>query len=162
MKDLLYYCQYNVRANTTLLEFFKHRSEALLSQEIENSFPSIRKTALHILSAERSWLARMQLNQRNNQRVIDDFSSTKDLFYTLVSVSTEFGSFVGNQEDSFFDTELSYSTWDGTEWRMLPKLMVFHCMNHSTYHRGQMITLARQLGIKEGVPSTDLLYYSRR
>jgi len=35
-------------------------------------------------------------------------------------------------------------------------------MNHSTYHRGQMITLARQLGLKEGVPSTDLLYYSRR
>jgi len=44
---------------------------------------------------------------------------------------------------------------------MQPKIMVHHCMNHSTYHRGQLITLARQLGMKEGVPSTDLLYFSR-
>ena len=162
MKDLLYYCQYNVWANKKMLQFFESKPEALLSQEIENSFPSIRKTALHILSAERSWLARMQLDKRNNRSLIDDFSSTKDVFSALVNASTAFADFVQQHEDSFFTTELSYSTWDGTEWSMLPKIMVQHCMNHSTYHRGQLITLARQLGMKEDVPSTDLLYYSRR
>lgn len=54
-----------------------------------------------------------------------------------------------------------YTTWDGTAWEMSLKLMVQHCTNHSTYHRGQLITLARQLGIKKEVPSTDLLYFSR-
>lgn len=144
-----------------MLDFFEDKSEALLSQEIENSFPSIRKTALHILSAERSWLARMLQDKGNNKRIIDDFSSSKEVFSAIVKISSDFENFVDKQEDSFFNEELSYHTWDGTEWRMLPKLMVFHCMNHSTYHRGQLITLARQLGMKQGVPSTDILYYSR-
>jgi len=144
-----------------MLDFFEDKSEALLSQEIENSFPSIRKTALHILSAERSWLARMLQDKGNNKRITDDFSSSKEVFSAIVKISSDFENFVDKQEDSFFNEELSYHTWDGIEWRMLPKLMVFHCMNHSTYHRGQLITLARQLGMKQGVPSTDILYYSR-
>ena len=161
MKDLHYYCQYNAWANKKMFNFFQDKSEALLSQEIENSFPSIRKTALHILSAERSWLARMQLDKGNNMRVRDDFLSSKEVFAAIVQESSDFANFVQKQEDSFFNEELSYHTWDGTEWTMLPKIMVHHCMNHSTYHRGQLITLARQLGMKQGVPSTDLLYYSR-
>ena len=161
MKDLHYYCQYNAWANKKMFNFFQDKSEALLSQEIENSFPSIRKTALHILSAERSWLARMQLDKGNNMRVRDDFLSSKEVFAAIVQESSDFANFVQKQEDSFFNEELSYHTWDGTKWTMLPKIMVHHCMNHSTYHRGQLITLARQLGMKRGVPSTDLLYYSR-
>ena len=69
--------------------------------------------------------------------------------------------YVERQEVDFFEKELSYQTWDGTPWKMQPKIMIHHCMNHSTYHRGQLITLARQLGMRAGVPSTDLLYYSR-
>lgn len=162
MKDLLsYYCQYNIWANEKMADFLGKQPEALLSQKIENSFPSIRKTALHILSAERSWLARMQMDIGNNKKVQDDFASTKEVFAALVKTSSDFADFVQLQEVSFFNKTLAYHTWDGTAWRMLPKIMVHHCMNHSTYHRGQLITLARQLGMKEGVPSTDILYYSR-
>ena len=161
MKDLEYYCQYNAWANKKMFDFFKDKPEALLSQEIENSFPSLRKTALHILSAEQSWLARIQVDSGNNKQVIDDFSASKEVFSAIVTVSSDFSNFVQQQDDSFFDKELSYRTWDGTEWTMLPKIMVQHCMNHSTYHRGQLVTLARQLGMKQGIPSTDLLYYSR-
>jgi len=162
MKDLLtYYCRYNIWANQKLADFFEKHPEALLSQTIENSFPSIRKTTLHILSAEGSWLARMEEDVANNKKVQDDFSSTKEVFAALVKTSTDFADFVQLQEDSFFNKKLSYHTWDGTAWSMIPKIMVHHCMNHSTYHRGQLITLARQLGMKEGVPSTDILYYSR-
>lgn len=162
MKDLLsYYCQYNIWANKKMADFFEKQAESLLSQKVENSFPSIRKTALHILSAERSWLARMQVDAANNKRVQDNFSSTKEVFAAVVKTSFDFADFVQLQEDSFFSKELSYHTWDGTVWSMPPKIMVHHCMNHSTYHRGQLITLARQLGLKEGIPSTDILYYSR-
>ena len=162
MKDLLsYYCQYNIWANKKMLDFFGKQPEALLSKTIENSFPSIRETALHILSAEQSWLARMEVQPDNNRRVEDDFDFTKAILTTLVKTSSNFADFVQQQEDEFFTRELSYHTWDGTSWSMPPKIMIHHCMNHSTYHRGQLITLARQLGMKEGVPSTDILYYSR-
>jgi len=162
MKDLLsYYCQYNIWANKKLADFFENQPEELLSQKIENSFPSIRKTALHILSAERSWLARMQVDIGNNKNIQDDFTSTKEIFAELVKTSSDFAEFVQEQKDCFFSKEVSYNTWDGNSWSMLPKIMIHHCMNHSTYHRGQLITLVRQLDMKEGIPSTDILYYSR-
>ncbi len=162
MKDLLnYYCRYNLWANEKMAIFFADKPEVLLLQPIENSFPSIRKTALHILSAETSWLARMEQDIVRNNRVEDNFESTTAVFSALVQSSKDFLEFVAQQETSFLEQSLTYNTWDGTVWEMMPKIMVHHCMNHSTYHRGQLITLARQLGMKEGVPSTDLLYFSR-
>ena len=162
MKDLLsYYCEYNVWAYKKLTDFLADKSEDLLAQPIENSFPSIRKTTLHILSAEKSWLARMKADKTGNARVLDDFVSTKAIFDTLNTTSNSFLAFVKSQKPAFFESLMDYNTWDGTVWEMQPKIMVHHCMNHSTYHRGQLVTLARQLGLKEGVPSTDLLYFSR-
>lgn len=162
MKNLLsYYCEYNVWANEKIATFFSDKPAHLLSQPIENSFPSIRKTAIHILSAESSWLARMQQDTANNRKVIDNFESSNAVFSTLVETSKRFMRFVEDRDESFFEQDISYSTWDGTPWKMVPKIMIHHCMNHSTYHRGQLITLARQLGMKEGVPSTDILYFSR-
>jgi uncharacterized damage-inducible protein DinB len=35
-----------------------------------------------------------------------------------------------------------------------------HVVNHSTYHRGQLVTQPRQLGLKP--PSTDLILCLRR
>jgi uncharacterized damage-inducible protein DinB len=35
--------------------------------------------------------------------------------------------------------------------------MMQHVVNHSTYHRGQVVTMLKQLGVQ--VPSTDLLLY---
>lgn len=162
MKEILtYYCQYNVWANEKIAAFFANKSATLLIQPIENSFPSIHKTALHILSAEKSWLARMQKDVSNNSRVADEFESTTAVFEALVQTSSNFQKFIAAQVPAFFEEIVSYNTWDGTIWEMQPKIMVHHCMNHSTYHRGQLITLARQLGMKAGVPSTDLLYFSR-
>ena len=159
--SLTYYCDYNIWANEKLAHFFADKPEELLTRPIENSFPSIRKTLIHILSAERSWLARLAQESANNKRVTDEFGTTAEAFKVLVEDSNNFAQFVHSQADSFFETPISYNTWDGTEWEMLPKIMVHHCMNHSTYHLGQLVTLARQLGMRKGVPSTDLLYYSR-
>ena len=34
---------------------------------------------------------------------------------------------------------------------------VLHLVNHSSYHRGQVVSLLRQMGYQP--PSTDLVYY---
>lgn len=162
MKEILvYYCRYNIWANQKLATFFKDKPDDLLRQFVENSFPSIRETVLHILSAERSWLSRLQQDTSKNKRVLDDFGPTSEVFQQLVAVSEAFLAFIEAQDEQFFETQVSYQTWDGTGWNMQPKTMVHHCMNHSTYHRGQLITMARQLGFKENVPSTDILFFSR-
>ena len=37
---------------------------------------------------------------------------------------------------------------------------LFHVVNHSTYHRGQIITMLREAGVAK-VVSTDLIHYLR-
>jgi len=34
-----------------------------------------------------------------------------------------------------------------------------HVINHGTYHRGQIITMARSLGVTHGIPKTDYNLY---
>jgi len=34
-----------------------------------------------------------------------------------------------------------------------------HCINHSTYHRRQLITIARSIGIDKNLPSTDFFFF---
>jgi len=36
--------------------------------------------------------------------------------------------------------------------------LVQHCVNHSTYHRGAIVSMGRQLNLNKA-PSTDMLFY---
>jgi len=38
--------------------------------------------------------------------------------------------------------------------------MLAHLFNHSTYHRGQLVTMLRQLGVTS-IPATDFIIWSR-
>ena len=126
MKEILtYYCDYNIWANQKLADFFADKSEELLSRPIENSFPSIRKTALHILSAETGWLARLSQDPKNNKRVEDNFNSTQQVFEALVETSKRFSQFVKNQPDSFFELPIGYKTWVSLCHHMLDFLKAF-------------------------------------
>ena len=39
---------------------------------------------------------------------------------------------------------------------------IMHVINHSTYHRGQVVTIARVLGIKENIPATDYNFFKSK
>jgi uncharacterized damage-inducible protein DinB len=38
--------------------------------------------------------------------------------------------------------------------------LILHCLNHSTQHRGQLISQMRALGM-EDIPANDLVVYQR-
>jgi len=38
--------------------------------------------------------------------------------------------------------------------------MMQHLVNHATYHRGQIVTMLRQLGVKP--TNTDMIFYFRQ
>lgn len=68
MKDIYQmYCRYNVWANERLTGLFANLPEELADKTIESSFPSVKKTILHIWDAELIWLKRLK------EEVITDF-----------------------------------------------------------------------------------------
>jgi uncharacterized damage-inducible protein DinB len=50
-----------------------------------------------------------------------------------------------------------YQNLKGETWRYPLWQQMHHVVNHSTYHRGQVVTMLRQLGA--AAPATDLLVY---
>jgi uncharacterized damage-inducible protein DinB len=140
--NLTEYTKYNLWANRTLCEKLQSIDAELLDVDNQSSFPSIRKTVFHIWDAESIWLDR--LNGRDVEHI-----PSRDLP----------ADFVATKPNAFFDTDITFLA-EGAAHSMQASPIIWHCMNHSTFHRGQLVTMLRQAGITE-IPGTDLTKYVR-
>jgi uncharacterized damage-inducible protein DinB len=162
MKQMLVeYARYNLWANENLITLFRSVDDALISQYIESSFPSIRKTLLHIWDAESLWLERLY-GQSPTDFPSKFFEGTnEEVFEGLLKTSAAFVKFVEEKPAPFFTDMCTFSLISlQTEMTQMVREMILHTMNHSTFHRGQLITMCRQLNITP-IPRTDYIIYSR-
>jgi uncharacterized damage-inducible protein DinB len=161
MKELLIkFAEYNFWANTQLAEFLQKISDEVLDKDQKSSFRSLRKTWLHIWDAELLWLSRLK-SQKMNFWPSEQYNADNSII-GLLDVSKEWMSFLSSKDNSFFLQKCFYKSISGEEQNDEIYTIVNHCLNHSTFHRGQIITLLREAGIKEGIPSTDLITFSRK
>ena len=65
MKPILQqYAAYTTWANQQLFDCIGTLSEEQIGQEVSSSFPSIKKTALHMLDADSIWWQRLKLAEQ--------------------------------------------------------------------------------------------------
>lgn len=161
MKELLVEMSaYNVWANRRIIELLHQQPPEQIDTAVSSSFPSIRKTIYHMWDAQVIWLNRMQgisLGTWPSAEYQEQFAGY-DVYF--LQQSEDFHRFVETRTDSFFATTCFYKAMNGKEYQSKHWEIVQHCMNHSTYHRGQIITMLRTLGVEE-VTSTDLIFYLR-
>lgn len=160
-QDLLRdFAAYNVWANTELVNWLIEQPFILLEQETHSSFPNIRQTLLHIWDVESSWLEDLQglPNAASLQEAY--VGSAQELFAGLLGKSIEFEVYVQGLSPAELEEFCSYPRYDGTIETRTRFEIIEHCMNHSTYHRGQLVTMARQLGLTNP-PQTDYILYLR-
>ena len=67
-------------------------------------------------------------------------------------------SFIAGITDDRLQERIAYENLKGERWEYSLGHMLQHVVNHSTYHRGQIVTLLRQLGAA-GVSTDFLLYF---
>ncbi len=150
---------YNVWANKRIAEILKGIDSKLLDKEVTSSFPSLRKTVYHIWDAEYIWLRRLQgesisywpSERLGAETAIDGF----------LEVSGELLDIVRHNDDEWLNEVCENTNLKGDRF-VQPKFQVLmHVLNHSTFHRGQLVTILRNLGVSELV-STDLITYLRQ
>lgn len=153
------YTAYNLWANNEMIKCVEKLSQEKLHQTIESSFNSVFKTILHIWDAEYIWLKRMQGNSINDwpSKMLSKDGFSSNLF---LSNSANFNDFVQASDDSFFEQMCSYTNLKNEKFLTAYSTIIMHCMNHGTYHRGQLVTMFRQLGLNE-IPSTDVITFDR-
>ncbi|MCC5921225.1 MAG: DinB family protein [Cyclobacteriaceae bacterium] len=138
---------YNAWANEQILEWLISEPE-LWDREVTSSFSSIYSTVAHIYAAEYGWL-RTVLQQDWEQPEEDLLPMS--LANHLKSKSQEWIEAIDEMRDGqFAENRGSYTVAQ----------IIRHVCNHSTYHRGQLITMGRQLGL-ENPPQTDIVRYLR-
>lgn len=152
------YVTYNLWANNTLVEWLQMHPIALLDEPTPSSFPSLKLTLLHIWSAEEVWMQRLQKMTPTAFRANTYIGTAQEVLDGLLKNSAAFVNFIQQQDEAFFNEICDFQLLNGTPHRRPHSAMVLHCVQHSTYHRGQIVTMARALGLTEP-PSTDYMKY---
>lgn len=154
------YAAYNLWANTGTVNWLRTKPADAMTREVPSSFPTLHATLLHIWGAEKIWLERLQLVPTSPFLSQTFSGTTAELFDGLLRCSADFSDYVHNQPPDFFQKTCPFRLLNGTEDARPRHQMILHCMQHSTYHRGQIVTIARNLGFTDP-PQTDYIKYVR-
>ena len=156
---MINYAAFNLWANKTFADWLKTKPEELLIREIPSSYPSIILTVLHIRNTERFWLS--ALNKLPPTAFDPGFEGNiTDALLSFENQSVIFSEYVNSQSEySILETFKLDMPWMKGQ---VPKYEIIqHCLNHSTYHMGQIITIGRNVGIIDP-PMTDYNYYNMK
>lgn len=161
MKELLkQLAAYNVWATQRITDVILSLPEEKQKAEIASSFNNIHTTILHIWDAESIWWQRMKLHERFVRPSDNPKGSTRDVINGLLSQSKLWEGWVSNASELSLDHVFQYYNNKKEPVKMHIYQMISHVFNHSTYHRGQLITMLRQLGV-EKLPGTDFVLWVR-
>lgn len=150
---------YNYWARDRQLEACAALTEEQFLRPMGNSFSSVRDTLAHLVAVEWVWLERWL--GRSPTR-LDSGEYAAERFPTLDAIRDRWATVEGNMrshlsglEDSALERPLSYTNFKGERWTYPLWQTLLHVVNHQTYHRGQITTLLRQLGV--AAPAVDFL-----
>ena len=149
--------RYNQWANDRVFEAVAALSPQDFTEDLGNSYPSVRDTLTHIVSAEWIWLQRWKGASPRQMFDPEEFSELKPLRARWAEVSADQRAFLGAVTRERLRAVLPYVNLKGQTWRYPLWRQMYHVVNHSSYHRGQLTTMLRQL---RAVPiSTDFLVF---
>jgi uncharacterized damage-inducible protein DinB len=147
---LLY--EYDRWANARVLQSASALSPEEFTRDLGGSFRSVRDTLVHIIGGEWIWL-RYWADPPSSSAVLTDLRTRRDLLFnpdsfpnvgavqlTWAEVEKEQIEFVGGLTDDLLEKMLPFRA---TQVRLMHLMQ--HVANHSTYHRGQVALMMRQL-----------------
>ncbi len=148
---------YNSWANRRVLEACAALSPAQFTQDLHSSFPSVRDTLAHIMLAEWLWLERW--NGRSPAFPSSDFPDFSSIRTRWDQIEADLNAFIQKLSAADLDRTCEYRNTKGTSFSNPMREMLQHLVNHGTYHRGQITTMLRQLGVTPAI--TDLIAFYR-
>jgi uncharacterized damage-inducible protein DinB len=160
MKEILMaIAKYNRGANTTLLDTIEKAGPAIASKPVGIFYKTVLATIQHYLWYEVSWLARY--------RALGDYASLRDPLLDeeaealKASVGADFAKTAAllRKTDSIFvafaeearsedlPKPIRFKNFRGEDQERLAWQTIFHVLNHSTHHRGEISGALDGLGV---------------
>jgi uncharacterized damage-inducible protein DinB len=161
MKQLLQqYAAYNMWANKKITDRANLLPDEEINKEIAGSFPSIYKTILHMMDVESIWWQRLKLAEHiifPGEKFTGNFD---ELSGKLLQLSQQWIVWIQQANEVNLTHVFAYQNSKKEQFKQPVYEMLLHLFNHQTFHRGQVITMFRQLGTDK-IPPTDFIVFSR-
>jgi uncharacterized damage-inducible protein DinB len=148
---------YNAWSNRLTLDSLDAITAEELTAPMSGSFASIRDTLLHIIGAESIWSGRCVGDRKRGLFPAADFPDVAAFRARWPQLDDEIDGFLAGADEARLAEPITYTNRHGNTYTYATRDILINNVNHSSYHRGQIVTLLRQIGAKPAV--TDYLVW---
>lgn len=148
---------YNVWVTEQLVNWLEKHSEELLQKECPSSFNSIAKTLKHISDTQLYWSSMIRGTIMPTFDDIENGINIQQEMQNLIREAQFLATYVEENVDAMNQPRLIESEWFTSNFAKYEYLQ--HLIIHTTYHRGQIITIGHNVGIKEA-PMMDYNFWN--
>lgn len=159
LKEIETLYDYDEWATHRIIDMVSPLPEEQFLKNLGSSHGGVHGTIAHIYSADWIWFERWKGNAPASLVKADDLPNVQLLKERWDVHFKEIRQFILSLDDQKLQSPLAYKDTKGNPHSQPLYQQMQHKVNHSTYHRGQIITMLRQLGAK--AQSTDLINYYR-
>ncbi len=146
-------------ATERILEIVAMLNEEQYAKNLGSSHGGVRGTLVHTYGADWVWLERWKGTSPTSLIKEEDIPTFPMLKEKWTSLRGQMDRFVLSLTEEKLQSQLSYKDLKGNAYTQVLWQQMQHLINHSTYHRGQVVTMLRQHGVKP--VATDLIAYYR-
>ncbi|QQT62943.1 DinB family protein [Sphingobacterium multivorum] len=148
--------EYNDWVVNKYINWLADKSDDQLNQEVPSSFPTILKTLNHILQTQEYWWS--HISESNDFDFEKKRTTKEEIFEALRRSSVQLVDYINKLSELDLEKNIKVeSPWfqcDFTKYEYIQQLIL-----HGTYHRGQIVTMGRAIGITDA-PMTDFNYWN--
>lgn len=113
----------------------------------------------HIIGAQVVWLSRLDGASFPDDWGVWPKNPIGDCRTRSAASTADWFAYLDGQSDEAIERIVSYKTTKGDPFETSLRDILSHVLNHGTYHRGQIATQLRQVGVTP--PSTDFILFAR-
>jgi uncharacterized damage-inducible protein DinB len=157
--DLKILIEFHYWATRRVLKAVERLTADQFTKNLGNSFPSVRDTLAHLYGADWIWCSRWEGESPTAMPEPEMFPDISSLRTAWDEHEPRVRAMLKRFGDAGVDQPLEYVR-NGVRQSQPFSQTLQHLVNHGSYHRGQVVTMLRQLGA-EVPPSTDLIAYFR-
>lgn len=143
------FLQYNLWANDRLTSWLLTLDPTVVNTQTGSSFGTIARTIQHILESQIYWhnlIVKQQISDVN----LPPGQTFVETAAALVATSQE----LINDISKFTEQQLTQPI-QASDSKQSRYEYILHVVNHGSYHRGQVVTMCRALGVRGDIPTTD-------
>jgi len=159
MQEVLALFEFDSWAADRTIESVSSVPEQRYLEDLKSSHGGIHGTLVHIYRSSMVWLHRWKGSSPFKPVTVNEIPSLETLKNLWKAYHADLNGYLGTLNESRLNGFLSYSDLKGNPQSELLFQQMQHLVNHASYHRGQIVTMLRQIGSKP--IGTDLIMFYR-